>query len=361
LSENTLGKIRGKIIGKLMELGLSQNEARAYEALLELDVAAPLDIATFSGIPISRIYFILSELEKKGLVETQGGRPKLYRAIDPEKALYILTEKYFKAKEEALHFISRLSTEKRSVGKGSFWTIRGRKSIIERIKDIIEDASYSLAAASIDTFLTTLNKNIWNAVQRGVNTSMVIYSTNESATTSLVNKFKNNAMIRIRSVMAPSVFIADDRIGIAYIPEYLYRGRKEKRETALLIENEEFLPILGTYYRYFLWYPSKPVTSPEDLLSRPRTYCLYYRAVEDAKFLLSRGIKVKVKATGRFIGDDRKETTLEGWITDVYESPDKIVYNITVVTDDGRKYVLGGRRCVLEDFETERITLIPSQ
>ena len=50
---------------------------------------------------------------------------------------------------------------------------------------------------------------------------------------------------------------------------------------------------------------------------------------------------------------------MKGWIIEAYESPDRTIYNMTLVTDDGKKHVLGGRRCILEDFEVERVTLIP--
>jgi len=50
---------------------------------------------------------------------------------------------------------------------------------------------------------------------------------------------------------------------------------------------------------------------------------------------------------------------LEGTIVDAYESKDRTVYNMTLITDEGEKFLLGGRRCILEDIETEKITLIP--
>ena len=353
-----LGEIRRKIVNKLMELGLSPNESKAYEALIELEVATPLEIASFTGIPVSRIYYVLTELEKKGLVETQDGRPRLYRALNPKKGLELLTEKYYVAKSEVLKYIDMLVIKKDTIKNKGFWTIKGRKNIRTRIKSLIEESTLSLAIASIDKLIKNLYKEILGAAHRDVNISMVIYSTSSILTKRLIEKFKHYAVIKIRSIVAPSVFLVDDRKGLAYIPEYLYKYKKGKSETALLIENDEFLPILGTYFRYFLWYPSKLVNKIERFLTKPRTYCIYYRAVEDAKYMLEKGIRLKARAVGRFSGSN-ENVILEGEIVDAYISPDRVVYNITLKTDMGTRYILGGKRCVLEDFETEVITLIP--
>jgi len=352
--------VREKLIEKLMKLGLTQNEAKAYVTLIELGTASPLDIAALSEVPVSKIYYVLSELEKKGIIESQQGRPKLYRAVDPSRALDMLVERYLEAKRDAIRLVRMLAAKGRRANTGTIWVIRGKRNIINRVKAIIRNTRHSLAVASVDETLSLLVRDLWNAVNRDVNVSMVIYRTRDKLTDFLVNKFKRDAMVRVRDMVAPSMFIADDKLGIVYITEALYRAPGGRVETALLIEDEEFLPIFGTYFRFFLWYPSRLVTSLEEYLSRPRTYCIYYRAVEDARYLLSKGIKPRARVEGWHIVDGkRRRITLEGRIVSIYESANRTVYNMTLVTDDGSKFLLGGKRCIVEDIETEKITLIP--
>ncbi len=354
-------EVKERLIEKLMELGLTQNEAKAYVTLVELGAAAPLDVAALSGVPVAKIYYVLSELERKGIVESQQGKPKLYRAVEPSRALEMLAERYMEAKREAMKLLKALASRGRKVDTRTIWIIRGKRNILNRIKTVIRNAETSLAVASTDEVLTILSRDLAHAVGRGVNLSMVVYKTKERSTKALVEKFKRDAMVRIRDVVAPSMFIADDEIGVAYITEALYRAPGKRVETALLIEDEDFLPIFGTYFRFFLWYPSRLVTSPEEFLSKPRTYCIYYRAVEDARYLLSKGRKLRAKVEGWYIADGKRErVTLEGEIVSTYESEDRTVYNMTMITDDGTKFLLGGKRCILEDIETERITLIPA-
>lgn len=353
-------EIKEKLIKKLKELGLSQNEAKAYIALIELDVASPLEIAQFSGIPISKVYYILSELERKGLVEIQQSRPKLYRALDPQRSLHILAEKYLKAKEEALRLIDMVSTSIRETKVKTFWIIKGRRNIIERIKSLIKNTKYSLATALTDQLLSSLSIEFSDAIKRGINVSLVIYKTKDPLTQAMINRFKRDAMVKVRDIIVPSVFLVDDKIGIIYLTKTLYRGVRKKTEVALLIEDEDFLPVFGTYYRFFIWYPSKLVTRPEEFFSKPRTYCIFYRAVEDASYLLSKNIELNAIAEGWHIANNKERIVLEGRIIDVYQSPEKTVYNMTLVTKNGEKYLLGGKRCIIEDIETEKITLIPS-
>ena len=353
-------RVKEKLVERLVELGLTQNEAKAYAALIELGAAPPLDVAALSGIPVSKVYYVLSKLERRGIVEAQQGKPKLYRAVEPHRALNMLAEKYLRARRDAMRLARALAARGGKVDTRTIWIIRGRGSVVNRIKTFIRTAEHSLIVASTDEILTLLAKVILKAVDRDVNVSMIVYRTHDEATISLIDKFSHDAMVKVRDILAPSMFIADNEAGMAHITETLYRTTEKRAETALLIEDKEFLPIFTTYFQFFLWYPSRLVTPLEDFLSRPRTYCVYYRAVEDARFLLSKGIKLRARVEGwHVINGERERVMLEGTIVDAYESKDRTVYNMTLITDEGEKFLLGGRRCILEDIETEKITLIP--
>ena len=352
--------IKEKIIERLLKLGLTRNEAKAYVALLELEVASPLEIAEFTGIPASRVYFVLSSLSKKGFVESQRGRPKLYRAINPRIALRLLTEKYIKTQEEALNLINGLTFRSRMIETKTFWIIKGRKNIIERVRSLIMSSKIEIMLATKDkTIMVDLVRDIQKAIDKGLNVSMVAYKSSEQITKQVIEKFRKDTALRIRDMFAPSVFIFDNKIGLVYITESLRRGSTTKIETALLIENEEFLPISKSYYQLRIWYTSKPSMSYAHYFSRPRTYLTFFRAVEDAEYLLSKNIPVRAYVEGWLLNSKKRRKILAGKVVGVYNSSDHSVYNITLKTNEGKQYVLGGKGCVLEPFETDKITLIP--
>lgn len=56
----------------LKEFGLSDNEARVYQSVLQLVETSPFAIARASGIPRSTVYTVLTDLALKGLVELES-------------------------------------------------------------------------------------------------------------------------------------------------------------------------------------------------------------------------------------------------------------------------------------------------
>jgi len=74
-----------RIAGTLRELGVSGNASAAFCALVRTSHSTAGEIMSKTGIPDSKIYYALSELAEKGLVEVQGGKPKTYRVVPPKE------------------------------------------------------------------------------------------------------------------------------------------------------------------------------------------------------------------------------------------------------------------------------------
>jgi sugar-specific transcriptional regulator TrmB len=62
------------VVDDLTRLGLTFNEARAYKALVRLGNATARSVADASGIPRSKVYETLSQLEKRGIAQKILGR-----------------------------------------------------------------------------------------------------------------------------------------------------------------------------------------------------------------------------------------------------------------------------------------------
>lgn len=78
---------REEIINLLREYGLNRYEASVYLTLLELGEGQAKGIASNAGVPLQRIYGVLESLERKGIVKTLGGKPKIYAPVEPNRAL----------------------------------------------------------------------------------------------------------------------------------------------------------------------------------------------------------------------------------------------------------------------------------
>lgn len=78
----------------LQELGLSPNESRIYEALLELGEAGVSDISTRTSIHRRNVYDAINRLVEKGFATTVvGTKENKYIPIEPNKFLETIEEK----------------------------------------------------------------------------------------------------------------------------------------------------------------------------------------------------------------------------------------------------------------------------
>jgi sugar-specific transcriptional regulator TrmB len=84
--------VREKLtIESLDEFGLNSYEAKSYLSLLEKNKMNAAEISRIAGIPRSRVYDTLAQLELKGLCRVISGKIKSYTAVDPSQLKDVLT------------------------------------------------------------------------------------------------------------------------------------------------------------------------------------------------------------------------------------------------------------------------------
>ncbi|MFA5357768.1 MAG: helix-turn-helix domain-containing protein [archaeon] len=71
-------------------LGLTEYEARTVSTLFKLKEAEAPEISRSAQVPKTRVYDVLEKLIDRNLIIEIKGRPKLYRIIEPEKAIDLL-------------------------------------------------------------------------------------------------------------------------------------------------------------------------------------------------------------------------------------------------------------------------------
>ena len=74
-------------VERLVRLGLTTYEARAYAALVRRDSFTAAQIARIAGLPRQRIYDVLGSLVEKGLASTRPGTVVKYAALPPDLAV----------------------------------------------------------------------------------------------------------------------------------------------------------------------------------------------------------------------------------------------------------------------------------
>ena len=152
VNEEFLKKIRSSF-------DLNIYEAKVWTALLSRGIAAAGELADISGVPRSRSYDVLENLEKKGFIIMKLGKPIKYIAVQPEEILKRLKNKM---ETDAKVQISQLGEVKKTPVYQEIellykqgidrvepadlsGILKGRKNVYDHLKTIIASADTSVS------------------------------------------------------------------------------------------------------------------------------------------------------------------------------------------------------------------------
>ncbi len=82
------------VVEKLQQIGLTEYEAKAYMALLSTHLSTATKISEKSGVPRTRIYQVLEQLQEKGWIRIISGVPLLFKAVEPARVFEKVKEDY---------------------------------------------------------------------------------------------------------------------------------------------------------------------------------------------------------------------------------------------------------------------------
>ena len=133
--------IPASLVKSLNDLGLSNNEANVYAALVLYDNAEAKDLVEYLSISKPSVYVALDHLAEMGLAVKRISKPARYSAVSPQMAIDLLMGNHQKAADLALVALEKLETEKVPTEKEeALWTIYGDKSIEYKIRDLFGKA-----------------------------------------------------------------------------------------------------------------------------------------------------------------------------------------------------------------------------
>lgn len=162
-------------IDKLVEIGFSEYEAKAYLALLQRNPASGYELSKLSGVPRSMIYEVLAKLTARGAAMTlpkEGGTK--YAPIPADEFLDHLQ------REQQLLVASlrkELTTLISTPDLDYVWNIDGHESILAKATEMVEQARERVYLALLPSTFPDLQSTLKAAVERGV--QVVIYTTGE--------------------------------------------------------------------------------------------------------------------------------------------------------------------------------------
>lgn len=158
---------------RLMELGFTEYEARAYIALLEANPVTAYEAAKNAGIPTSKIYEVLDRLETKGIVQA-------FEEGDRRKFVPLEAGQFLDAQSVRLSgTIGDLRAGLESIGNKQpvslVWNVRDYRSLSDYLKTIIDSAKTNLLVSAWPEEIAAISDWLKAAVARGTKVAVVLF------------------------------------------------------------------------------------------------------------------------------------------------------------------------------------------
>lgn len=160
------------VVEKMIELGFTKYEAKAYVYLLEEYPATRYEISKKSGVPRSAIYDVIHRLEKFGAVNALPTKPEKYIPLPPDKLLELLEQSH---KNKVREFKESLKDIQVDYELGSLcWNISGYENLISKAREMINNSKVQIYLSAWNREVALLEKELKEAVKRGI--KVVLFS-----------------------------------------------------------------------------------------------------------------------------------------------------------------------------------------
>ncbi|MFW9877379.1 MAG: TrmB family transcriptional regulator [Candidatus Thorarchaeota archaeon] len=224
----------------LRSIGLTDYEISIYLTLISKGPMDARELSEASGVPYSRIYNILTQLEKEKMwiIKEEESRPSRYFAKSPDEALVIAKKKYSDNfndhSNKIIHTLTPIYQSHDTPIKIALYVHRGRDVCINRALSLINQAKTSIYFSVTDFELLELFfDDIKKARSRGVTDIKLLIEAKALETKnfkSLLKKYNPISEIRWRDQIFGSSVIIDEG------------------EDAFIILSESFFPKKMSYF-----------------------------------------------------------------------------------------------------------------
>ncbi|MFX1258148.1 MAG: TrmB family transcriptional regulator [Promethearchaeota archaeon] len=159
----------------LRSIGLTDYEISIYLTLISKGPMDARELSEASGVPYSRIYNILTQLEKDKMwiIKEEESRPSRYYAKSPDEALVIAkklqNDNFDNHSDNIIHTLTPIYESHDTPMKIALYVHRGREVCLNRALSLINIAKNSIYIVSTDyDFLNVFYEHIKKARARGV-------------------------------------------------------------------------------------------------------------------------------------------------------------------------------------------------
>ncbi|MHA2231354.1 MAG: TrmB family transcriptional regulator [Candidatus Hodarchaeales archaeon] len=219
MEEDLLTSISPALKDALREFGLTDYEVRAYIALIEDGEATANLVSDHSGVPYTRVYDVLKELEEKRFVEVRRGRPSTYRPRPPSEATALFIEKINqelqKNQKQIILDLKPLYEKKYAQEHHDVVIVRGTLAVLEKIRDTLENVGREiliLGPVIAEEYINYILPSIANLRAQNIRVRVLLTTGNLSEIPELPEEIRNTAEIRIAENLPGAGILVDRKI-----------------------------------------------------------------------------------------------------------------------------------------------------
>lgn len=137
--------ISTRLTSALVQMGLSNHDARVYAALVYFHSVGAKDLIDFVQISKPSVYESLQRLVDRGLADKKNAKPAIYTPVSPRVAVDILTHEYSHASEIALGELEKVTESRTNTEENdAIWTVYGEKSVEHKIREMLSSAKHHI-------------------------------------------------------------------------------------------------------------------------------------------------------------------------------------------------------------------------
>ncbi len=301
----SVGSPRESAIQLLRMLGLTGLEAELYLTLLEKGPLSAPEISDYLVRHRPQIHVALTRLSSKGYIEELGGRPKKYRAVDPQILVNTFMKELDGLTKRALEYMKSISKPAPEERFG-VWVIREPEVAKNRMAEMLDEAKVDALVMGDIKFIHLLSDKIESAIKRGVSVYVLSYALGERGARFIVEDMPFLKKLRV-AISGDIVVVVDSSLG----------GVLKARPTlpmrhGFLIEERTLVDYLSHDF-VNRWVSARVVV--DEKYDFPLRFTFHRMALYEARRMLLEDKKLRLKATGYEI-DTGARVNIEGRILD---------------------------------------------
>ncbi|HKZ33681.1 MAG TPA: helix-turn-helix domain-containing protein [Candidatus Nanoarchaeia archaeon] len=241
-----------KPIESLMECGFNLYESKILLALAKLKTAGASEIEKDSNVPKNKVYEILDNFKRKGIVQLLPSKPKKYSLINIEQVLKEIVNEKKKNLDIVDKSLDRLyeNLGSNTSYEETFWIMEGVDAMVNKIVDTLKDLKEE-SIGYIDIWVVKPEnvKAVKKAIKHGV--KFYFLGTIDKESKPLAKKYaKLGVKIRHYPIKGAGYSIFDKK--------YVQLRVTTDKLINLWIENENLAGIMRQHF-FELWKKGKPV------------------------------------------------------------------------------------------------------